>query len=377
MTKRTRPDDFSARRWTDEKKPDERELGFRSFAEVALRRKMNDEGEFFINFFERCNLQCGFCYQKHDDWTGIDGILGKVHSLLKQVDRLGSQYLGYQVNMMGGELFMDEVPDEVFEKYFEFVIKVSEGIRARGKYAHFHFVTNLIFSKTERVTNLLEQLKRHGHEVPICVSYDFSGRFNKATLEVFKRNLETFFPSIKMISTVLTKPNVEIMLGKRSEESATIDYLKSLYNRGLYCYFDYFSPQHNAESYSPSDQELFEAFSWLIEHFPKSGPVQDMFDLRPQKMSCRADQIVQPDGTVGRCRILVDKRTLGDFGGTPYNFDNGNMQGRFVENMGCLQCEYFDNCGLGCFLLHDYDKRPKMDTCLFRKLYQKIDGMSV
>src|SRR5262249_31284720 len=111
------------------------------------------------------------------------------------------------------------------------------------------------------------------------------------------------------------------------------------------------------------------------DHFPKSGPVQEMFDRRPQKMSCRGDQIVQPDGTVGRCRILVDKRTLKDFGPNPDNFDTRNMEGRFIEAMGCLQCEYFDRCGLGCFLLHDYSKRMRMDSCLFRKLYQKIDQL--
>jgi radical SAM protein with 4Fe4S-binding SPASM domain len=375
MTSKTRPDGFATRRWDIAPPSTEKEKNFRDFAEFVMRRKANDEGEFFINFFERCNLRCGFCYQKHDDWTGIDKVPAKAISILEKVERLGSRYNGYQVNMMGGELFMDEVPDEIFEQYFDFVLKVSEGIKKHGKYANFHFVTNLIFSKTERVLALLDKLKAHELNVPICISYDFSGRFSSGNIEIFQRNVEIFFPYTKMLSVVLTKQNIEIMLGRKPENVATIAYLQSLYDRGLYCLFDYFSPQHNAEIFSPSDQEMYEAFCWLIERFPKSGPVKDMFDRHLQKMSCREDQIVQPDGTVGRCRILVDKRTLTEFGNAPDNFDNGNMQSRFVEKMGCLSCEYFDRCGLGCFLLHDFQKRQEMSTCLFRKLYQKIDGL--
>jgi radical SAM protein with 4Fe4S-binding SPASM domain len=180
-----------------------------------------------------------------------------------------------------------------------------------------------------------------------------------------------------MVSVVLTKQNVEILLGRRPENVASVAYLRSLYERGLYCLFDYFSPQHNAHAFSPSDQEMYDAMDYLMESWPKSGPVSDMFDRGPQKMSCREDQIVQPDGEVGRCRILVDKRTLENFETGPDNFANGNMQGKFIEKKGCLECEYFSRCGRGCFLLHDYGGRIELEECLFRKLYKKADEITL
>ena len=375
MTSPNKADGFAARRWDGASPQNEREGFFREFSDHVLRKKANTEGEFFINFFERCNLKCGFCYQKHDDWTGVDQIPNKIESLVSKAKALGARFKGYQINMMGGELFMDDVPDQAFDQYYDFVVQTSAGLKELGKYARYHFVTNLIFTKTDRLKSLLDRLKTNGYDVPICISYDFSGRFTAPNLELFKKNVETFFAYVKMVSIVLTRQNIDIMLGRKPETVADIAYLKSLYERGMYTLFDYFSPQHNAELFSPSDEDIYEAFIWLIEHFPKSGPVHDMFDKKPQLMSCREDQIVQPDGQVGRCRILVDKRTLSDFEDEPDNFDNGNMQTRFVKKMGCLNCEYFDRCGLGCFLLHDFKKRPQMDSCLFRKLYQKIDTL--
>jgi radical SAM protein with 4Fe4S-binding SPASM domain len=375
------PDSFKNRRWDDNQispaslVPSESAELLQAYTEIALARKYNNEGEFFINFFEKCNLSCSFCYQKHDDWTGIESIGFKANQLIKRAEDLGLAHDGYQINMMGGELFMDDVPEETFQEYKQFIIDVSTALNKKNKYTKFHFVTNLVFTKTDRVLKLLKELQDFGIEVPICISYDFQGRFNEKSFVLFQQNVELFWPWIKMVSIVLTKQNIQVLLGQRKSYIADIAYLKYLYDKNLYCYFDYFSPQHNAEHISPSDEELLAAFEYLMDHFPKSGPVQDFFDQRPQRMSCRGDQIVQPDGEVGRCRILVDKRTLNDFSSKPDNFNTKNMESRFMNEMGCLECEYFERCGLGCFLLHDFSNRKKMKSCLFKKLYKKADSV--
>ena len=112
-----RPQGFGERRWTEEGKQDPT---FNDFTDLVMQRKYNDEGEFFINFFERCNLKCGFCYQKHDDWTGIENIADKADQVLERAEQLKGRYKGFQINMMGGELFMDEVSDLAFDDYLSF-----------------------------------------------------------------------------------------------------------------------------------------------------------------------------------------------------------------------------------------------------------------
>ena len=49
----------------------------------------------------------------------------------------------YSVNVMGGELFMDELPDHVFDDYLAFCEQVTKEVN----HCEINFVTNLVFEK--------------------------------------------------------------------------------------------------------------------------------------------------------------------------------------------------------------------------------------
>lgn len=316
--------------------------------------KRGQNKEFFINFFERCNLRCGFCWQDHEDWTGIDTIVEKADLVINNTN----DHDFYSVNVMGGELFMDELPDSVFEDYLEFCRRVVTSV----KHCEVNFVTNLVFEKTERVVRFVKTLEEALIPFTLCTSYDVSGRFNTKTFEVFERNLAVFKPWLSNISVVLTRPNIERFM--RGPDPA----LERLY-QDYPIFFDYYSPEDNAEVLQPSDVELVDFFLWLNEHYPDSQPIKAFRENQHNPATCRSSFIILPTGVTGSCRVLADRD---QFKSDPTVVDNiHESEARFIQERECLSCEFYQKCGLGCFLHSDHVNITNKH-CEFKRLYEAI-----
>ncbi len=52
--------------------------------------------------------------------------------------------------------------------------------------------------------------------------------------------------------------------------------------------------------------------------------------------------------------------------------DNTVMEHNFLMENYCLTCEYFQRCGLGCFLHSDYTKRIELNDCVFKMVFDYI-----
>lgn len=322
-----------------------------------MSQKRGNRKEFFINFFERCNLRCGFCWQNHDDWTGIDTIRDKAALVIQHASVPGNHYI---VNVMGGELFMDQLPDRVLEDYLYFCEEVASKVESY----EINFVTNLVFNNTSRIKAFLRQLEERKIKFGLCTSYDPAGRFNPLTLSVFTCNLALFKPWVTNVSVVLTRPNIRhFMQGK---VDAIFDYIYAEHP----VFFDYYSPEKNQKLLQPTDKEIVDFFLWLNEHYPNSAPIADFRENKVNATTCRSSLIILPDGSTGSCRILADRKQFKSDVAVTDNIHEA--EARFIKHFDCLSCEYYTRCGLGCFLHADHISITTQ-TCEFKRMFKELD----
>ena len=84
--------------------------------------KRTINGEIIVTLFEQCNLSCRFCSQDHSSVLGMDTIKDKKEHIIKAIEYLQSQgRTQFSVHIMGGEVFSDLVPDDLFEDYYQLV----------------------------------------------------------------------------------------------------------------------------------------------------------------------------------------------------------------------------------------------------------------
>ncbi len=330
----------------------------RDLSHILLKNKRANETEFFINFFEYCNMSCSFCWQDHDDWTGEDSIVQKADDVIAVLRQSVNSVA--TINLMGGELFADAVSDQSFVHYHMFLLKVKEYCERNGIHARFNFVTNLVFTKTGRVLEFMERMKSVHERTSITTSYDEVGRFNQEDLNQFSRNIEIFKPYIGIISIVLTRQNIEKFLSGRYR--GFFDYLYATFE----IYFDTYSPAHRAESHAPSDQKMLDMYLFLIDHYPKVHPIKSWIEGREATLNCRGANVIGPEGPQGKCSALVPKKLEQDFPVELRLKDITNLEDNFLETQDCLSCEYFHKCDLGCFLLHSFKGRQSLDECIYK-----------
>lgn len=330
-----------------------------------LESKRSDREEFFVNLFEYCNLSCSFCWQDHDDKTGMDRIVENASRLTDILERKRPK--AFDCNVMGGELFCDEIDDKLFDDYRAFARVLNDYAKPRNIPFTINWVTNLVYSNNDRVISLVEELKEE-MDCKITTSYDPTGRFNKSDLELWLKNLKVIGDLMGDISIVLTRPNIRAML--RDDDEV----FKFLY-KNYRLYVDYYSPEKNAEVMAPSDTELLQIFYLLVDKYPKVGPINDWINRDQNSMTCRSSNIVLPSGETGKCRKLVDPVAYEDFK-SPVTEDalqsNANMEHTFLTDHSCITCEYFQRCGLGCYLHSDYTKRVELHDCVFKITFDYI-----
>jgi sulfatase maturation enzyme AslB (radical SAM superfamily) len=207
--------------------------------------KENSEGELIIFLFELCNLNCQMCYQDHDSIIGMDTIVERFDAVSKAIDGLIAKgKTAISINLMGGELFADNIKDEIFSDYVILIQKIKSYAMEKNIPINFQIVTNLIWEKTERVKTLLDKV-----ELPIATSWDPVGRFNTSTLKIFKKNIVEFKDYISQVGVVMTKPTIKEFL------KSTPELFEYIYNN-FTVVFDHYTPdgkENHIEHLLPTD----------------------------------------------------------------------------------------------------------------------------
>lgn len=336
----------------------------KTITDFILDHKRDKRAEFMITLFEKCNLSCAFCWQDHDDVSGMTTVRDKVSVLVNAAEDSPRQVMLY--NLMGGELFADDIFDAtMYSDYMYLITETNRQVNAMGKTCEFTCCTNLIFENVSYVQQLLDELTDLGITIKFTTSYDFTGRFNAHTKRIFMRNLELFSSDIVNISVVLTAPNIVGMMKNTDLE------FKQLYNAGYKIYMDHYSPEHNAKVMTPSDKQLYDVFCFLIDHYPDTFPVNDWLVNHTNQLSCNSCTMVLPSGQVKACSGVPDTHTV-TFFKNPAQLDTSSMEMSFLQQMGCTSCEYFGRCSLGCFMLHYFKARDELDECVYKMVFDKI-----
>ncbi len=269
-----------------------------SFLYHVLKDKLPISSEIELHLFDFCNLRCTFCGQDHESKEGMEEIRNKILPVQEFISK--NTIDSHIVNIMGGEIFNDEVPDHLFKDYENLATSIHEHAQSLGHQCTFNWVTNLVFKKSHRVENLLTALKSKGISTNLSTSYDFSGRKTSLWKEdLFKENLEKFKTNIYTVGFVMTKPTIQFLLNQNDP------YFEYLYGQ-FPIYFDFYVPEKTARFLMPSDQDMLDAYLFLAKRYPKVSPVKELLTRRENRMTCYSlnKLTLLPSGKEVKCRYL-------------------------------------------------------------------------
>jgi hypothetical protein len=339
------------------------------FLKHVLKEKLPESTEIELHLFEFCNLSCSFCGQDHDSTEGMSTITEKSEQVIDFMKKSGMK--SHIVNIMGGEIFNDSVPDSVFVQYKQFYQIINQWCVDNNHKVRFNWVTNLIFLKNQRVFDLITEMRQIGDNAFISTSYDFAGRgFDINRSIQYKRNLEMFGDWITVIGFVLTKPAIRKIMTKSDK------YFEHLY-QNYNLYFDYYVPELSAEKMMPSEQEMLDCMSYVAEKYPNIYPVKDLIENERNKMTCYSmnKTTILPSGKEVTCRYMDYED--GDFiNEVDYTSNHNIIQAHLDRNM-CLGCKWFDRCSFRCFVQEDWAKLERTNDCLFREFFNRMDENGV
>lgn len=344
-----------------------------------LRNKWDSSQEYTIHLFEKCNLECSFCWQDHRARDGIESVIERAIQITELLDQEPARHVTF--NVMGGEVFDDSIfNDRLQLDYIQFAQIINDHAESLGKQVRIVFVSNLVTHQPQRVRRLIEVIRNDGIDCRLSTSYDSKGRFKPQQLALFKENVSALADLIDGVSMLMTLPVM------RSIQSGKDEYFDLLYKAyGFEIYFDYYTPTTGwvdtplsgttlAESIAPSDVELLKFFEFMLEHYPRTQPFKGWLENSSNPLSCRDTKLLLADGTVCGCGQLHKTSTsiIQFYQGPIHDRDNIAIQDNFVTRQGCASCEHFDRCQLGCFMQQDYLDRERLSECLYRLIFNKI-----
>lgn len=275
-------------------------------------------------------------------------------------------------NIMGGEVFAPEVFTPTMRAAY---VKLAQAIVAHARLNNIrvtlNWVTNLVTDDRTQLSLFIEECATAGIPTTFTTSYDPKGRFNRKQFEAFKANLEYFGPRIiRSVCLVATKQNIDHFL--RDQDA----FFKWVYGAGFKIYFDYLMPDEVTPA-APGDLDLFKLFTFLIDNYPNCEPIAGWMERKSSSLSCRSSKLILEDGTTCGCGNLIDPKIAEEIYEVPIDpQSNRGIEEHFMEKYGCLTCEYFQRCELGCFMQHAYRHRDEMDECVYKATHRYIDAVS-
>ena len=340
-----------------------------------LDKKRYFKKEINVALFEYCSNNCSFCFQGNDDRTNLNPIVigMKAKLICDLIEEEPNKNLALKI--FGGELFENTVKDEHIEAYKTFMVKISDKCKELGKTLDIIMVTNLLNTRVDRIEKLVKDVRDLGINVNLAASFDLLGRFhNQNSLDLFMKNVMYFKNDIKSINMVITKNNIDILLGrKENKEVSTREAFDTLYKEGFSIACDYYNPDlESCHIEMPSDTDLLDFYYYAIDNYPKIMPVNCWVSGRESDLSCEATIGISSRGRVRNCRdTSVDCPDL--FWSEDNHKDNSAIENSFVKRHNCLTCKYYTRCTMGCFLFFDFKYREHYEECIFSHIFHYLE----
>ena len=335
--------------------------------------------EVAVSLFETCNLHCKFCFERHNKPIDED----KIRSFPEKIiNNIREDIIKYHPEMFifkvwGGELFFDNIPDKLFDCYYDLYNDMKKRIEKEFPWIKFEisWLSNGVWTKKERVENLL--IKTNSK---VALSYDPLDRFsNDKELEIWKDNFE-YLKNKKLLSFVaitLTKPNIyEFIKGDEIIKSIPLD---------MQIDVNYYAANPGWEKYIPSDEDLFLFFKWCVDNKQFNVAAVESFirhmikeesEYVPKWCTCKNSRQCIDGLPILDCVKQASSLDRKDFYGE-YESETDESNCTEVKNSigmlkrGCISCEHYKTCPQICWVSIIF-KGYKTTYCPIKRLYNYI-----
>lgn len=325
----------------------------KDITKAMLAEKRPSIAEIELTLFENCNIECDFCF--HDKKSEVGLSREDMFSKLELIETFMKEREGtvtmLQVNVVGGELFQDRWMERLCDDYHDLAVEMSK-LAAKYNYNQFRivWVSNFLFKKSDVVVDLMDRLRAQDIDSHMIVSYDFDGR---PMSKRYKKNIELLGPEyIISVNLVGTVESINVFMDDKDE------YFKWLYDT-FNVYFDDFIPDKGTDAMLPSDSMIYEWYKFIAEKYPKIAPVSTLLENDHNEMHCLSlnKLTIFPDNRTSNCRW--HRYDQDDFCTEFDIHDNAGMMQNYIDELGCLSCEYFQRCGFRCFTQWDWRNRER------------------
>ena len=330
--------------------------------------RQNDEQnilEVCLVLFSRCNLNCQFCFQTRltdIDIQYIHDIPEKIRSSLVQfIEQRKYTQITYRV--WGGELFADELSDEIFVEYQHLKKKLVQLGNEFGITSKFCFTSNYVFTVRQRVKDLLDT------NTVLATSYDPMYRFQTTEQkEQWFQNINVFQP--ESISLTLTKQNIQSYLNDP-------DHLEQL--RQYHVNLEYYIYNHRYQFFRPSEDDLYQFLRYCIDKNYQNidevaAIVKSFQNPLGRYCTCNNSCLYLNGSLTFNClKRSSDLHQSEFFDELPSEENYTEMQAQTaLTRKKCLNCKNFSFCRMYCLasVLH---KSYSSENCGLARIYDYIE----
>ena len=331
--------------------------------------------ELSFSLHDRCNLRCGFCFQPHSKNIDIPYIRNIPTLYEKELEKAlnFSNSNEIHIRVYGGELFSDDIPDEIFKEYVTFtneLLRVVTKVKKNGNVTFF-WGTNAIFSKRSRVEEVLKS-----HRARLAPSYDAMHRFNVNQKQIWYDNIRYFSDKnlLSSISIMLIKPCIEKYIHGD-------DYFNKI-DKNIWIDVNQYVPNLNYQEYLPSDDDIYNFYKWCIDtgHFN----VETLFNLlqnRLQKISatehcfCKYSTMFTEDFVTKNCILKYSNISPEEFypkfikRPTEENCNDCHRE-LGLQKRGCYCCEHYEYCPKMCWSAIIGNMVSISNRCPYARIYE-------
>ena len=338
-----------------------------------------------------CNLRCKFCFEtksggiRENNKINVDYIRKLPRDIFDTIFPTMQKFniVYFNMNIMGGELFSDDIPDDIFDEYYNFASTMKEMIHNNYPDATIRFkcLSNGVYKNLDRVIQFLDSF-----ESKIILSYDPIDRFScDQQKQIWKETFDYFKNKEKY------KLTLSIVLTKKTILKYFDDPLFTTLGNMIYTDTNIYVPRLDYQEYLPSDDDLFNFYKWCIDHeLFNISMVHNLFiaaihNINTSSCGRKSDFIFGEDFLKKYNSDFVDKCT--EESPIPkdeyYGYYSDEIKdvcdcARYkrpigLQKRGCFTCEHFKYCPKMCWTQILFQHYP-IGECPFKRTIDLIQN---
>ena len=340
--------------------------------------------EIVLYLFEKCNLRCEFCFQDHEhaqvNETYIKSLPHAAFALMSKELKAHPTIKSFDIRMLGGEIFSDDLPDSLLELYGEVVEQIRAEMKTYFPDVNVDFIctTNGVWTNRERIKNFLE---KYSFKKIISISIDFVGRYKNDKIKQTAYETMRYFGEAEFFvraGVVLTKRNIAYILEHADEFKDLIRKYKA-----EQIVFNYYSPNEQWELDLPSDEDLWNIYKFCIdERMFNVSTIFYLVEAYRQKTfftkTCECKFIPTLTQTsctkdcVATASPLPRERFYGKYTNEVTEENVSDVKASLgIVKRGCLGCDHYEYCPQPCWCMVIFDGY-KATNCPMKRSFNYI-----